>query len=649
MAEVIKFVIDAKNQTDKTFKKVDSSLNKVAQSTRKAANESKKTGEALGGFGSKVSELNKKAQSLDATLKKAFAAGFVVASVTAITRSVLTASAEFERLKTSLTTVFGSQEVAAQKFEEINKFASKTPFTIQQVTEAAIKMKSLGLDPSTASLESMGNTASAMGKPLMQFVEAVADATTGEMERLKEFGIRAKQEGERVTFIFKGMETTVNKSASSIQDYLLELGNTEFAGAIEAQAETLDGVFSTLKGAADTFAASLAEETGLAEAAKTAAKFLTRLINKATEGLKSATLEDDIDRLTEKLEKLQSGTKRRGRTSLTFDEEAIAGIQAEIDAKKEQLAAQEEVLAAQKILDDQEAARKLAKQEAKEAAEAEAGENKRLKEMFGGDPQEVLAQIENQFLSEQELIQQAKVQQLATLEKFRSEDLISEQRYNALAYKTKEKAYAAEMKLQQQAEEKKKAEDKKNKETLKQGLAAFLGDQHAAVKAAGIAEAIINTYIGVSKTLAAYPYPFNLALAAAHTAIGLQQVSAIKSASGGSKGLVAHGGLTNNPEEQTALILKNERIVSPRQNRDLEASMEKIDELSQNMGGDAGGGTRVDNVEMNIVMFPNVTEGDFMASISVEDFADEFGNKMIDALNRLNDRGIRPDFVTEAV
>lgn len=54
-------------------------------------------------------------------------------------------------------------------------------------------------------------------------------------------------------------------------------------------------------------------------------------------------------------------------------------------------------------------------------------------------------------------------------------------------------------------------------------------------KAAGIATAIINTYKGVSESLAAYPMPLAAVMAAAHLAAGLAQVSSIKSQSFGSQ------------------------------------------------------------------------------------------------------------------
>lgn len=53
-------------------------------------------------------------------------------------------------------------------------------------------------------------------------------------------------------------------------------------------------------------------------------------------------------------------------------------------------------------------------------------------------------------------------------------------------------------------------------------------------KIAGIANAVVNTHAGVSRTLAAYPYPWNIPMAALHLVSGLAQVQAIKSAQFGS-------------------------------------------------------------------------------------------------------------------
>lgn len=64
-------------------------------------------------------------------------------------------------------------------------------------------------------------------------------------------------------------------------------------------------------------------------------------------------------------------------------------------------------------------------------------------------------------------------------------------------------------------------------------------------KVAGIANAIVNAYVGISKTMAAYPYPINIGLAAAHAAAAFAQVQSIRSATfggGGSAPAVGGGG-----------------------------------------------------------------------------------------------------------
>jgi len=155
-------------------------------------------------------------------------------------------SREFSVLKASLKTVTGSAENASVAFKQISEFAAATPFSVQQSTEAFIRLESLGLKPSIAAMESYGNTASAMGKSLLQFVEAIADATTGEFERLKEFGIKAKSVGDDVAFTFRGVTTEVGKNADEIEAFLRKIGQTDFAGAMEERAATIDGALSNL-------------------------------------------------------------------------------------------------------------------------------------------------------------------------------------------------------------------------------------------------------------------------------------------------------------------------------------------------------------------------------------------------------------------
>ncbi|MCY1707707.1 tape measure protein [Pannonibacter sp. SL95] len=184
-----------------------------------------------------------------AGLKGAFlgvSAAMAALGSTQLINGVVQTSASFEKLRASLKTVTGSAAAGGAAFEEIKRFAGTTPFSVAQATEAFIKLKALGLDPSMVAMESYGNTASAMGKDLMQWVEAIADATTGEFERLKEFGVKASKSGDDVAFTFQGVTTTVRNSADEVERYLRRIGTDTFAGAMREQMQGLNGALSAL-------------------------------------------------------------------------------------------------------------------------------------------------------------------------------------------------------------------------------------------------------------------------------------------------------------------------------------------------------------------------------------------------------------------
>jgi len=123
-----------------------------------------------------------------------------LAAATAPMREMVRISADFERQKSILKVLEGDAQGAEKSFEWIKEFAAKTPYELGQVTEAFIKARSYGIDPTNGTLQTLGDTAAAMGKDIIQAVEAMADAMTGENERLKEFGIKAKIEGDNVAY-----------------------------------------------------------------------------------------------------------------------------------------------------------------------------------------------------------------------------------------------------------------------------------------------------------------------------------------------------------------------------------------------------------------------------------------------------------------
>jgi hypothetical protein len=156
-------------------------------------------------------------------------------------------------LEGQLVTMTGSLDRAGLAFARLEEFASDTPFTLDKSVQGFVNLTSLGLTPSERALMSYGNTAAAMGKDLEQMIEAVADASTFEFERLKEFGIRARQEADTVTFTFNGVETSVRKDAAAIESYLMALGEVNFGDAMANQMDRIPGRLSNLEDAFDSW------------------------------------------------------------------------------------------------------------------------------------------------------------------------------------------------------------------------------------------------------------------------------------------------------------------------------------------------------------------------------------------------------------
>lgn len=202
---------------------------------RKAEEATKRAESGLSGLGSAAQAAG-----------RAMAVAFSGAAAFGVVGKLVEVQREFDVLNSSLKTVTGSSAAAEREMAWLKDFAKETPFGLAQATQGFVKMKALGLDPTRAALTSFGNTASAMGKDLNQMIEAVADASTGEFERLKEFGIKAKKEGDNVSLTFQGVTKTIGNSAREITQYLEDIGNTSFGGAMEERAKTLDGTIAAL-------------------------------------------------------------------------------------------------------------------------------------------------------------------------------------------------------------------------------------------------------------------------------------------------------------------------------------------------------------------------------------------------------------------
>ena len=166
---------------------------------------------------------------------------------------------EFEDLEATLRAVTGSAENAALSFELIRAFTSTTTFQIQEVASAFIRLKQAGIVPTSEVLQDFGNLAAGMGRSIEQLAQAAFNATTGEMEMLKQFGVVARLEGNTIRATFDGITTEMERSGESITAFLRSIGREQFPDALEQRARTLSGAISNLKDATSEFMVSVGE------------------------------------------------------------------------------------------------------------------------------------------------------------------------------------------------------------------------------------------------------------------------------------------------------------------------------------------------------------------------------------------------------
>jgi len=171
---------------------------------------------------------------------------------------ILDATQAMEGFRTQLTTYLGSQELANAELQRLSKLARTLPQDVNQLTEAFVIFNRFGLDTSNESMRAFSNIAAANSKSITQLGEAVADALTGEFERLKEFGIKVSTENGKFTAKIGEDQVAVATSTKDLVEQLKALG--EEGGRFgEVTIGPLTLAMSNFRGAIFETAAALGE------------------------------------------------------------------------------------------------------------------------------------------------------------------------------------------------------------------------------------------------------------------------------------------------------------------------------------------------------------------------------------------------------
>ncbi len=221
-----------------------------------------------GSFDKTFSSISKSVKSLTKTVA-GVAATYVSAKALAdVGKSALESASGLEGYRSTLNVVLKDQQKAAKMMAWAVEFANKTPFETDSVVEATVRLQSYGIEAQKV-MTQIGDMAGVMNKDLMQAVEAVADAQTGELERLKEFGITKAMIEAKGAELYKNQTIVDNKGhivdQEKFNDALFALMEDRFKGGMEIQAKSYKGLMSTIAGVWKTGLAQMAGISGTGE------------------------------------------------------------------------------------------------------------------------------------------------------------------------------------------------------------------------------------------------------------------------------------------------------------------------------------------------------------------------------------------------
>lgn len=262
---MVDYVIALKlvNNASRGLANVEKQMERTSASANRLQNQVRKVSTALAGFG----------------------AGIVI-------RGIARQYQEFERYRAVLTTFLGSQEAANSKIKELIGFANQLPQTLDDVVNAFTILQSRGIDTTAESLEAFSDIAAGNSKTLTQLAEALADALTGEFERLKEFGIKVSRENGKIVARIGDDIVAVSNTAKGLTEELTKLGQEGgfFNNAASNFAGTLTLALSNLQGAVFNLSIALGEAfspliipviNALADVVNWAAENMQRLLSYA--------------------------------------------------------------------------------------------------------------------------------------------------------------------------------------------------------------------------------------------------------------------------------------------------------------------------------------------------------------------------------
>jgi len=167
---------------------------------------------------------------------------------------------DLEGYRLQLETATKDTEKASKIMQYAINLANKTPFEGGELVEGAAMFEAMGMSAQKW-LPLAGDMAAATNKDFMQATEAIVDAQAGELERLKEFGVKKADIIKKAGEMFTNVQVVNNQGQivdqEKFNEAMIALMQDKFTGGMEKQATTMKGLWSTVTGVTKSALASI--------------------------------------------------------------------------------------------------------------------------------------------------------------------------------------------------------------------------------------------------------------------------------------------------------------------------------------------------------------------------------------------------------
>lgn len=227
-------------------------------------NKAKTTEAQVAGMVMKLDRLGNKVSKTfkDSTKKGAIALGGLASVASGLaTKMGFSEAFNMEGYKAQLETATKDTKKAGEIMKYSIELANKTPFEGGELVEAAAKFESMGMSAKKW-LTLTGDMAGATNKSFDQATEALIDAQNGELERLKEFGLKKADIAKKANEMFKGQEVINNKGQitdlKKFNEAMIAVMEERYTGGMEKLSKTIKGQWSTVTGVTKSALANMA-------------------------------------------------------------------------------------------------------------------------------------------------------------------------------------------------------------------------------------------------------------------------------------------------------------------------------------------------------------------------------------------------------